>query len=100
VAGSSAPAYAWPLQTLMTAIDEGHRFGASLARAGDTLAIGAPGATAGAVYVLDRSAPLAPWAHVQKLVPPPGFEHVLAFGETVAMAGDRLVVGVAARQAG
>ncbi|EYF00960.1 hypothetical protein [Chondromyces apiculatus] len=70
------------------------RFGYSVARDGTTAAVGAPGDTAaglaaGAVYVLTQSGGI--WTQAQQLLPDTGTSE--AFGTSVALRADRLVVG-------
>lgn len=68
----------------------GDRFGASVALAGDLLAVGSPyhdqpAADAGAVYVYERA--LGAWQFVQKIEGPAGGA---LFGSNLALHGDRL----------
>ncbi|MGH9845881.1 MAG: putative Ig domain-containing protein [Blastocatellia bacterium] len=87
----------WTQRQKLIASDgmESDRFGISVALAGDTLAVGAKGATVGSnlfqgsVYVFTRSS--STWTFQQKLTANDGAEFD-SFG-TVALDGDTLVVG-------
>lgn len=68
-------------------------FGASVAIEGDRLVVGAPGRTAygrGAVYHYVRTG--SSWSLASSISPPA--ELGRSFGQAVALAGDRLVVGI------
>jgi hypothetical protein len=84
----------WKLQQKLTAPGgaDGDRFGARVALAGNTLAVGAPstGSAVGAVHLFRRDAGI--WRHHQVLV---GNEVVAqdSFGFSVALLGSALVVG-------
>ncbi|MEO1696323.1 MAG: hypothetical protein AAFU73_03440 [Planctomycetota bacterium] len=78
----------------------GDRFGISVDVDGDVLVVGATrgttgGVTAGAAYIYERS--FGSWVEVQKLTPQ-GLPPNLSFGVSVAVSGDRIVVGSAGRQ--
>ncbi len=88
----------WTLGPKLVA-DDAHkwaRFGTGLDLDGDTLLVGAPGQkvageVSGAAYVFERQ-PDGAWDQVQTLVAPvpaPG----AAFGTSLALSGDRLIVG-------
>jgi FG-GAP repeat/PKD domain len=95
-----APAVAYALLTSETIIsaedgqaDDG--FGASVAMSGDTLVVGAPGASdGGAAYVFTRCG--GSWTLQQKLLPAPPnptTAQVDDFGATVAISGETIAVG-------
>lgn len=71
-------------------------FGSALAIDGQTLVVGAPnddtvaGRDSGAAYVFEHT--VAGWTLRQKLIPPAGWASS-GFGSSVAVSGDRLVVG-------
>jgi hypothetical protein len=69
---------------------EGDHFGASIALAGDTLVIAAPGRIPAAVYVFVRSG--GTWLQQVRIVSPGGAP-AAGFGAAVALSGERLVVG-------
>ena len=67
----------------------GDRFGATVALSGDTLAITAPGAEPGAVYVYVRAA--GNWSQQARIAPSSAAGE--RFGAALALAGDTLVIG-------
>jgi len=69
----------------------GDHFGAALGLAGDTLIVGAPGQSPGAVYVFVRSGPV--WTQQAKLVATTGGAAGDRFGNAAALGTDRLLVG-------
>jgi uncharacterized repeat protein (TIGR01451 family) len=87
----------WTEQQKLAVSEASHfnAFGSAVSLAGDTLAVGAPGADA--VHVYTRSA--TTWAPSQRLAPwdPSGYS---AFGTSVAHFGDVLAVGDFADSAG
>ncbi|MBY0111216.1 MAG: hypothetical protein K2Y21_00235 [Phycisphaerales bacterium] len=84
----------WSQQARVASPDTltGADFGASVAIAQETIAVGAPGtdASTGAAYVFVRSA--GTWSNQGKLVAPDRSDFD-QFGTSVAMAGDSVVVG-------
>ncbi len=88
------PAGSWSQAAVIEASDPatGSRFGTSLARDGDRLAVGASRAGgSGRVYLFERESDSAPWTEVAVLAP--GEESASGFGTSVAFLGDRIVVG-------
>jgi uncharacterized repeat protein (TIGR01451 family) len=84
-------------QQKLTAADgeAGDRFGSSVAISGERAVVGAPGdddngADAGAAYVFVRNG--STWSQEQKLTPDDGSVGA-AYGSSVSINGDRLVVG-------
>jgi len=73
------------------------RFGVQVAVSGDTVVIGAPGASAGAVYIHQRDG--REWPLQQKLTANGGVAGDL-FGSSVAIDANRLVVGAPGKNAG
>jgi hypothetical protein len=75
------------------------RFGSVVAISGDAIVVGAPlednanGTDAGAVYVFRFDAVAGSWSEEQKLIEPGGAA-AYWFGNSVAISGDGLVVGV------
>ena len=94
-----AAAQGWAVtQTLMPADSEaGDRFGFAIAVDGDTAVIAAPGkeAARGAVYVFTRI--LGQWSEAKKLVIAGDRVESDFFGHSVAIAGDRVLVGAYGR---
>lgn len=94
-----SPAGDWLEATALTAPDAGagDLFGAAVAIAGNTVAVGAPfggdaGFAAGAVYLFERPTRGGDWAPAARLTAPdaaPGDE----FGAGLALSGDLLLVG-------
>lgn len=68
----------------------GDLFGAAVSLSANTLAVGAPGQAAGAVYVFTHDGLV--WSLQQKLVATPPLP-AERFGASLALAGDRLAVG-------
>jgi len=89
----------WTFQQKLTAGDAtaDDQFGSAVAVSGDTAVVGAhfadlPGnSAAGAAYVYTRTGTV--WAQVQKLIPVGGVVLGDSFGESLAISGDKLVVG-------
>jgi hypothetical protein len=96
----------WNAQARLTAPQPagGEHFGAAVSVSGATVAVGAPGtdragmSKAGAVYLFVRAAD-GTWA-LQKAIYPPSPEANLAYGSSVWLDGDRLVVGAPGRTQG
>lgn len=90
----------WALEDTLRASDAGtgDEFGSSVAIEGDVIVIGAPrddddGLEAGAAYVFRRSG--STWLEEDKLLAPPGGGATFDFaGRSVAVRGDRALVGV------
>lgn len=80
-----------PVRLEATGGAEGDHFGASLALAGDTLVVGAPGRIPAAVYVFVRIG--GTWLQ-QVRIDSPGGAAAAGFGAAVALSGERLAVGV------
>ncbi len=76
----------------------GDAFGSALAQSANTLAVAAPGRSAGAVYVFVRSAP-GVWTQQAKLSDPGG-KSGQRFGASLALLGDTLLVGADGDNAG
>jgi FG-GAP repeat len=70
----------------------GHAYGSTLALSGNTLAVGAPGQGAGAVYVYVRTAP-GVWLQQTKLINSGGTNGE-RFGSALALLGNTLLVGL------
>ena len=84
-----AAACAAPQRIAPADLAAGHRFGAAVALSGGTLAVAAPGASPGAVYVYVLAA--GNWLQQARIAPPASAgEH---FGASLALAGNTLVVG-------
>ncbi len=93
----------WSQQALIQplTVERFHRFGAAVAIDGDTLAVGAPAGgddTSGAVYVYTRDA-LGAWTE-QARVLGTNTNKYDKFGSSVALRGDRLVVGAIGEDTG
>lgn len=90
--------FGWLLQQKLAAapVSPGERVGAALALQGDRLAVGAPGADAGqgALYVFERSG--GTWNQSARLQGDDGVAGN-AFGSSVALSGDTLLVGAPRR---
>ncbi len=94
------------LQESLVSADDGQaddQFGTSVATDGNTLVVGAihdddEGTDAGAVYVFQRSGGNT-WTVAQKLVAPDAAADA-EFGTSVAVSGDRLIVGAAFADSG
>ncbi|MCP3916413.1 MAG: hypothetical protein GY711_12720 [bacterium] len=91
----------WSLEAELTAVGESANdvFGWSVAANGDTLVVGAPGSDAadweaGAAYVFERSGGV--WTQSAELGAPAANAHDL-FGRSVAIDGDRVLVGAPGR---
>ncbi len=86
----------WGLVQKLTASD-GNRFdyfGKSLAWSGDFLFVGAPGRSAGRVYVFKLQAEASrAWSEWVQLFPADGFDKPYMFGESLVADGDLLLVG-------
>ena len=80
----------WTEEVALTASDGANFdwFGDSVAVAGDTVVVGAPGSSSAYVFVRNG----ASWSEEAKLVPAGGPLDI-SFGESVAASGDMLVVG-------
>ena len=91
------PVVAYPIltsETKITAADGQSEdgFGAAVAMSGDTLVVGAPGASdVGAAYVFTRCG--GSWTLQQKLLPDPDLGFAEDFGASVAISGDTIAVG-------
>ena len=89
----------WAATQTLTATDSamGDRFGFAIAAEGDTAVIAAPGkeSARGAVYVFTRSAGV--WTAAQKLVIAGDRAEGDFFGHSLALAGDRVLVGAYGR---
>jgi hypothetical protein len=85
----------WAQQAKITPSDglAGDQFGTSVAISGDTVAIGSlrSSGAVGAVYIFTRSGTV--WTQHQKLVPNGSTNSTYHFSTSIAMQGDRLVVG-------
>jgi hypothetical protein len=90
--------FGWLLQQKLAAspVSPGERVGAALALQGDRLAVGAPGADgeAGALVVFERTGGM--WNQVARLQADDGVAGN-AFGSSVALSGDTLLVGAPER---
>jgi parallel beta-helix repeat protein len=88
----------WSQQAKLIAADRagGDRFGTAVALNQDYAAVGAPDddGALGAVYIFERSG--TAWSQVDKLTRPTGVADD-AFGTSVAMRGDQLLVGAPGR---
>lgn len=89
----------WAATQTLTATDSamGDRFGFAIAAEGETAVIAAPGkeSARGAVYVFTRSAGV--WTAAQKLVIAGDRAEGDFFGHSLALAGDRVLVGAYGR---
>jgi hypothetical protein len=91
--GSISGPLQWQETTIIPAPPTSVSFAASVAMSGDSMAIGAmdSGGGDGRVYVYERDhGGAANWGLLKELVPPPG---VAAFGRSLDIDGDTLVVG-------
>ena len=88
----------WAFQQKLTASDAkaDQEYGNAVAITGETIAVGdsradQPASETGAVYIYRRTGMV--WAETQKLLPAGGVIIFDFFGESVAMSGNKLVVG-------
>jgi hypothetical protein len=84
----------WIQQDILRATDptEAAYFGHSVAMEGDTIVVGSPFATFGAVYVFQPANTAGKWSQIQKLTPRSPVQYD-QFGSAVAIQGDILIIG-------